>query len=802
MRRVAIPIVAAVLFVCFLGAAPPDPSSFLGHPLGQDKSPVEWAQVTAYFRALAEGSDRVRVVEYGRSTEGRPMIAAIVSAAGNLKRLDHFQEIQRRLSDPRVTPRDEADKLISEGKAIVLITCAVHSTEVASTLTAMEFAWKLASGATPKLRQVLDNVIVIVAPSINPDGVDIVANWYKRTLGTPFEGTSPPELYQKYIGHDNNRDWYIFSQAETRAVVSQLHNVWHPQVVYDVHQMGSGAARIFVPPWMDPIDPNVDPVIAQQANMLGMGMAADLTAAGRKGVAVDAVYDFWTPGRHYQSYHGGMRILSESASARLFSPLVSKPDDLDSTAHGYSPRDRSWNHLEPWPGGTWRVRDIMDDQLIAMESLCWQAAVRRDDLLRNFYGINSRAAERREPYAFVLPALQRDPSGARKLLETLDFGAVEIERADSAISSGNMKWPLGSYIIRMQQPWSAWAKTLLERQNYPDLRESQGGPPKRPYDVTAQTLPLLMGVNVESADAKIEGSLSQSHEFQFAAESRLEPEVLSASDGDTWKRVTQAWNCGIGVYRRSLTGEFRLAPAAGFELVKKPRVGLYRSFIPNMDEGWTRWIFEQFGWSYESVSNQTIRSGGRLTGKYDVIVFADQKASAIANGYLPGSMPAEYTGGLGVEGAEALKRFLADGGRLIFLNQSGGYASSQLGIKVRDALEGAPTRDVYCPGSLLNVQSESRDLALAGVPEKFTVWNESSPVWVPLEGAPAKVLLRYAPAGVLASGWLLGEKYYAGKPALLEVRAGKGRVYLFGMRPQYRAQSYLTLKLLFNAMTQ
>ena len=802
MRRVAFFIAAAALAAFSYGAPPPDPATFLGHPLGQDKTPVEWAQVSAYFHALEHASERVRVIDYGRSTEGRPMIAAIVSAAGNLKRLDRFQEIQRRLADPRVTPRDEAGKLIAEGKTIVLITCSVHSTEVASTLTSMEFAWRLASGATSKLRQVLDNVIVIIAPSINPDGVDIVAKWYKRTLGTPFEGTAPPELYQKYVGHDNNRDWYILSQAETRAVVSQLHNVWHPQIVYDVHQMSAGAARIFVPPWMDPIDPNVDPVIAQQANMLGMGMAADLTAAGRKGVAVNAVYDFWTPGRHYQSYHGGMRILSESASARLFTPLVSKEDGLDATGHGYSPRERSWNHLEPWPGGTWRVRDIMDDQLIAMESLCWQAAVRREDLLGNFYGINRRAAERTVPYAFVVSAKQSDPGAARKLLETLDFGAVEIERAGSPIASGNANWPAGSYVIRMQQPWSAWAKTLLERQNYPDLREYPGGPPKRPYDVTAQTLPLMMGVDVESVDAKIEGPLVRSREFRFAADGGAAPGVLPASDSDTWKRVTDAWKTGAVVYREPSPGDFRLAPAAGFEPVKKPRVGLYRSFIPNMDEGWTRWFFEQFGWPFESVGNKAIRSGGRLIEKYDAIVFPDQRTSAIANGFLPGSMPPEYTGGLGVEGAEALKRFLSDGGRLIFLNQSGGYAASQLGVKVRDSLEGVPTRDVYCPGSLLNVQGDSRDPALAGAPEEFTVWNESSPVWEPLEGAQAKVLLRYAQAGVLASGWLLGEKYYTGKPALLEVSAGKGRVYLFGMRPQYRAQSYLTLKLLFNVMSQ
>jgi hypothetical protein len=427
----------------FAWAAPPSPSEFLKHPIAQDRTPIEWAQVTAYFRALEQGSDRVRVVEYGRSTEGRPMIAAIVTSAENLKRLDRYGEIQRLLSDPRSTPPEAAEKLIAEGKTIVLITCSVHSTEVVSTLSSMQFAWQLATAATPKLGQVLENVIVLIAPSINPDGVDIVTNWYKRTLGTPFEGTPPPELYQKYIGHDNNRDWYIFSQAETRAVVSQLHNVWHPEIVYDVHQMGPGSARMFVPPWLDPIDPNVDPVIAQQANMLGMGMATDLTAAGRKGVAVNAVYDFWTPGRHYQSYHGGMRILTESASARLYTPVDVKPEALELSAPGYSPRERSWNHLEPWPGGTWRIGDIMDDQLIAMQSLCWQAAVRREDLLRNFYGINRRASERTQPYAFVIPAVQRDPAAARKLLETLEFGGVEIEQADGSFGAGGASWPAG-----------------------------------------------------------------------------------------------------------------------------------------------------------------------------------------------------------------------------------------------------------------------------------------------------------------------------------------------------------------------
>ena len=171
---------------------------------------------------------------------------------------------------------------------MVLITCSIHATEVASTHTAVEFAYRLLTEDKPRFQAILQDTILILVPSLNPDGVDIVTAWYRKTLGTPYEGTSPPELYHKYVGHDNNRDWYIFSQPETRHTISQMHNVWHPQIVYDVHQQGAYASRIFVPPWLDPVDPNIDAIITQQCNAIGASMAADLTAAGKKGVAINA----------------------------------------------------------------------------------------------------------------------------------------------------------------------------------------------------------------------------------------------------------------------------------------------------------------------------------------------------------------------------------------------------------------------------------------------------------------------------------------------------------------------------------
>jgi len=788
-------LVIALFVAVALMAAPPAPETFFGHKMGADKMMLDWSKVVGYFQALEKGSERVRFREYGKSTEGRPMVMAIISAPETLKRLDRFQQIQKKLADPRVTSAEEAARLAAEGKTIVLITCSVHATEIASTSTAIEFAHNLATSTDVRVKTILDNTIVLLAPSINPDGLDLVTGWYRKTLGTAHEGTSPPVLYQKYVGHDNNRDWYIFSQAENRAVVKEIHNVWHPQIVYDVHQMGITAGRMFVPPWMDPVEPNIDPLIAQQCNMVGMIMAADLTAAGRKGVVVNAMYDYWTPARHYQSYHGGLRILTESASARLASPVNVKFEQLSNQSQGYSAREKSWNHLEPWAGGDWTLRDIITDQLIAMESLCHTAAIRREDFLKNFYAINKRAVERRGPYAFLLPPTQTDPGAAKKLLETMDFGAIEVEKASLAFTVGAKQYPAGTFVIRMQQPWSSFAKTLLERQKYPDLRQYPGGPPKRPYDVTAHTLPLLMGVQVEVAEDQFQATLTRVKDFSFPAGAGL-----SASDSDSWKRVNQAWKAGTPVWRNAQTGDFAVGARqpAGFAPLKKPRVAIYKSFVPSMDEGWTRWLVEQFGWEYTSATNADIRGGG-LREKYDVLVFADQSATAIQNGYRQGAMPEEYTGGLGKEGAEALKQFAEAGGRLVFFNDAGEYAVEQLGLKVKNALKGVTNRDFYCPGSLLNVKLEAGSPLGLGLPAEFTVWNEGSPVWEPEDGA-GKAVARYSAAPVLASGWLLGEKYLTGKPALLDVAVGQGRVVLFGMRPQYRAQSWLTLKLFFNSL--
>jgi hypothetical protein len=775
LRRLA--LLAAAVWTA--AAAAPTPKSYFGHEMGADRTVLDWDKVVGYFQALAKSSDRIKVEELGKSTEGRPFLAATIADAETLKHLDRYIAIQKKLADPRTTPPAEAERLILEGKAVVMITCSIHATEIASTHTAVEFAYRLLTEDNPHFRAILKNTIVVLVPSLNPDGVDIVTRWYRKTLGTKFEGTTPPELYHHYVGHDNNRDWYIFSQVETQLTVAKLHNVWHPEIVYDVHQMGDNAARLFVPPWLDPTEPNIDPILMQEMNMYGTAMAADLTAAGKTGVAIHGVYDFWTPSRHYQAFHGGLRLLTESASARIASPVTLGAEQIAGTALGYDPHERSWNYLEPWLGGTWRLRDIIDYQTIAWDSLLYNAALHRTELLRNFYRVGQRQTERTKPWGFVIAGKQRDPGATRKLIETLRFGQVEVGQGAD-----------GSAVVEMHQPYGGWAKTLLERQRYPEDRLYPGGPPKKPYDVTANTLPLLMGVDVKAVEAPVE----------VTGEWKVPPAaagpVLAAADTDSWRAATRAWKSGGTVWRDPASGDFSLERREGWKELKQPRVGLYQPWQANMDEGWTRWLLEQFGFAYTGLRNAEIQAGG-LRKKFDVLVFADQTASSMENGYRRDAMPEEYTGGLGAAGAAALKEFANAGGTLVFLNGATDYAITQLGVAARVVTPArGQTDEFYSPGSLLNVRIDTASPLAYGVPGEVAIWSEQSPAWE----TQLPVVARYVESGVLASGWLVGEKTIAGRAAAVNAPLGSGHVVLFGMRPQYRAQSYLTFKMFFNAL--
>jgi hypothetical protein len=817
----------------------PSPDEHLGFKVGEDRRLADWPEIVAYFSKVAEASDRVKLKELGKTTEGNPFLLATVSSPENLRRLEELRGIQLRLSDPEGVTAEEADELVRLGKTVVLITCSIHSTEVGGSQMSMELLHRLTTGEDPEVREILQNTILLLVPSLNPDGNRLVCDWYRRYLGTKYEGTGPPMVYHKYAGHDNNRDWFMFSLQETRLTVEMVHNVWHPQIVYDIHQMGQRGPRLYVPPYIDPIDPNVDPVIVSGTSFMGLTMADALTTAGKTGVTTHWEFDGWTPARAYQHYHGGIRILSEAASADIASPIEVKEEELEGE-RGFKPREVRWNHVMPWGGGRWSLRDIVDYEFTAAMALLRNAAKHRERWLRGSLEISRRALNPQSgPYAFIVPMEQADPGAVHELLEVLRMGDVRLYEALEPFAADGIQYPKGSVVVPFAQPYGRFAKTMLEKQVYPDLRRNPGDPPEVPYDVTAQTLGLQMGVNVVSAQdsfdcelgllkprkpiGAIYGSGNQWYLFpsELLASTKVANTLLRKgiklwrtqewveaqsvelrpgafvleSDKDMEKLMEEATRLGVDFY-----GVDDL-PDVAFEVVL-PRIGVYKAWLPNADEAWLRMVFEEYGFGFESLTPQDVRQGG-LAERFDVLIFPDLGRDQIVNGMkaVKGSNPnryeAMYRVGLGEEGTRAVLDFLGDCGNVITLNRASIYAIKDLMVAAENPLEGLKEQDFYIPGSILGVTLDETHPVAYGYPSQASVYFISGPAFRVKEGYE---VAKYPESNPLLSGWILGEKQLRGLAAVSDHIVGRGRVILFGFPPHFRNQARGTFRMLFNAI--
>ena len=810
----------------------------LGFRPGADSLLASWSQIAGYLGRLAAASPRVRLDTIGPTTQGRPYLLVTISDSSNLARRSSLMAAQRRLADPRTLDSATEARLVASQPAVVLISCAIHSTEIASSLMSLELAYRLATDSA--LGAALGNVVVLLVPSANPDGIDIVGEWYRRTRGTAFDGTSPPWLYNTYAGHDDNRDWFMVTQLETQHLTRVLYRMWFPEVVYDIHQTGGDGSRLFLPPFDDPVDPNLDGALVEAIGHVGTAMATALADAGRAGVEHRAHFDLWWHGgnRSAPVRHNMIGILSEAASVRIASPVLLRPGELHQPERGVS-------FPLPWAGGWWRLRDIVDYELIASEALVRTAAAERAEFVRRFVRAGRRAVAAgfaESPRFYLIPPAQRDEGARLQLANLLIATGIEISRARAPFTADGRAYAAGTLVIPLAQPFRSHVKDLFERQVYPERRVYPGGPLIPPYDVAGWTLPLTMAVAVDSVRGAVAADVQRVDTLAvtpgrvvgagdvvlLANRSNAEatavwralsggatvefaPQPFDAA-GRTWPQGTLVVRGGRAALSRAAielglnaTAVARLPSAAGtLTLRRAPRVGLYRSRNGSADEGWTRWVLERLGVPYTSLSDSAMRAGN-LRPRFDVVVLPSESPGQIRNGRPAGSAPPEYTGGLGAAGIESLRAFLRAGGTVVALDQASLFAIEDLAAPSTVVAGGRGPREARnssrfgAPGSIFEVVVDRAHPLASGMDSVAAIFFESSPV---LDAAPGgRAVLSYRSEGSpLLSGFVEGAQVLAGRAALIDAPVGAGRVILFGFSPQHRAQTNGTFKLLTNAL--
>jgi hypothetical protein len=832
-----------VAFACLLGhAQAPTPISVLGHNPGDDFYLADYSDTIKYFHALAASSDRIKMFTVGKSTEGKDIEVAVISSPENLAKLDEYKKIAGRLARAEDLNDDQARELARTSKVIVHIDGGLHSDEVAGTQHTMVLAYKLVSSkGDPEVDHILDQVILVLWPTLNPDGQDMVVHWYRQNLGSKYEVSPLPYLYQDYVGHDNNRDGYMMNMKEEQ-VVTRAELEYSPVIFYCQHQTAPFPARIWIPPFSDPISSNISPYVRSWLNVVGTNMSAYLDAHNMPGSISESRFDNWYAG--FTDWAGVFRneisFFTETALYRYATPRFYTADEFPKNDQDLRALTM---YTTPWEGGWWHLKDAVDYMVGGSMSVLDLAAKNRETLLFNRYQAardNIEHFRKEPPFAYVISDKQTDTPEAGLLAQKMIDNGIDVYASKSGFKANGISYPAGSWVIPMDQPYSAMAKELFERQKYPDALEN--GTSKAvdlPYDVTGWTLPLQMGVDVDMVsdpltadqraeltkidavalpDASVDGAgavFAVSHKvnasFELVNAALQQGGTVSlAQDAVKTAQGTETGAFLIGGLSKAtldgLTKKYAVSAvgvsAPGHTLaLKKARVGLYRPWAPSIDEGWTRWILENYGFDPKSIYNADMRSAN-LESRYDVIVLPDMSSRQLVQGYGPGIVPGQYAGGVGEDGLEHLREFVRDGGTLIALNRTAGALIPLMSLPVQNVIEGVKSDKFFCSGALLRVETEHADMPVNfGVSESPVVMFQAGPAFQPLPGFHGAVLAKYPKqTNPLESGLLLHPEAIEGKAAAVELAYGRGRILLFGFKPQFRGQSHATYKYLFNEL--
>ena len=833
----------------------PTPESSFGFPVGADYKLFDYEQSIAYFRRLAASSNRIKLLEVGETSFGRPITVAIISSPENLARLDEIRRINMRIAHPDGLTDSLAHRLAAQGKVIVDISGGLHASEIAGSQHTPLLAYRLLSNpndATTKA--ILDNVVLFLWPSINPDGQDIVVNWCRARDEQKNPG--PMELYQKYIGHDNNRDAYMLNVVESR-VIQRTWRDWEPDVVYVHHQSSPFPTRIWIPPFADPVGLRVPSMMAREVNAIGTRIAEELDANGQPGAAHQlATFDAWYPGYidYMPMYQNIPAWWTETQGGNCATPRTTTLDSLPAEYRDLRPTTM---YLSPWTEGKWGLRDAVNYMVTASLATLNYAAKFREEILYNRYqaGRNTIQQYRNNPpYAYLIRQAQHDPAAPAELLRRLAFMGVRVKQLDRDMTYDRVSYPKGTWVIPMDQEYAQLVRELVEPQKYPEIKDDT------PYDAAGWTLPYQMNVDV------VEGRVALSPELRAAlvpiegkaVDWRTRPDapfttnalaagiaplpgaitgvgsaiVLDPAQNNVFRFVNRALGAGATLRYapatptrsgRWLIGGIDSAKAAAWTgdlfvqttrssdeavpnaVPARLRLALYKAAPGNMDEGWTEWLLDTNDYHYTLITPSDLHSGN-LGARFDVILVASQGLTAPRGGRGGGggggAAPVD-TAALRVEDSvrvRAFDEFVRGGGTIVAWNQGAMAVVNALHLPVKNVVAGLPRREYFTGGSIMRAIVDTTHPVMAGMPAAADVFVFNSPVFTTLDGFDGAVLAKYPNEGaILRSGYLTGEKHMQGMAAALDVKRDRGHVVLFAFQPQWRGQSTGTFRVVFNA---
>lgn len=799
---------------------------------GTDRFLVSRNAIEQHLFDLASSSPRLHVESIGHSTEGRDILLAAIGSPETIAMLDELKEQRRAGDDPTLLadPAHDHGRLAGDN-VVMLITAGIHATEVGGVQLMPELIEELATSNDARILRILDRAIVLIVPTLNPDGMDVVHDWYTSTLGTSAEGTQPPGLYHRYAGHDNNRDWYTHALAETRVTVDHVLRPWRPHVVLDLHQMGEHAPRYVVPPYIDPIEPHVHPLISSLSSSVGAHIASHHHRLENTGVASGVLFDCYSPTRAFHHYHAGVRILAEAASAKIATPVEVEPEQLE-VRRGFDPKVVGVHNPLPWQGGTWRLRDIMDYHLATIHGLLDHVAAHADAWIRDQWKMLADEVRKDASHAYVIPPprQQTDPRATIELIQTLRRGDVTLDVATERSASIQA----GSIMVQPNQPFGSWARALLDLTPYPEG-------PSTPYDVTSHCLPIHMGVEVtlaETATLPPSRALNEADLRPFPAPSASDVDrsrwlAIDARSHASIRLVTHALSNGAEVRRlvrphfergrllasgtwiisddHALEGMSRaheesirtwlVAPIdRGTVRQRLPRIGLYVPYMHNaIDTGWLRLVLEQSGLPYTEVRNSDIDQLD--TASLDVLLFAHQPPDSLLNGNPSDSYPARFAGGIGEQRLNILRSFVQSGGTVVAIDGALRALSGPLGLPIRFPLASMPSADYACPGTVVRVTPDERSDLMTGITEPFPVMMEGKNAFGPRTPLSSLTFAaRFASEDLVVSGWMRGENHLQDLGAILDHPLGRGRFVGFAFRPHFRSQMLASYGPLINAI--